>query len=77
MLLKKDLVHYLAGLLTGLTAFINSLLAILTFISFLVYELDEDWHIRDKAYRDIKIYALGLYTVAIYKIIKNILLHGL
>ena len=53
--------HIVAGTLTALASFINPALSILLFITFLVYELDETWHISDESYRDILEYAIGLY----------------
>jgi hypothetical protein len=60
----KQIIHFLAGVLTAYTSFYNIALSILMFIVFVIYELDEDWHIRDQAYKDILVYALGLYMYA-------------
>jgi hypothetical protein len=57
--------HFAAGFSTALVSTLNAVLSILLFITFLVYELDEDWHISDEAYRDILEYAVGLYTASI------------
>jgi len=57
----KQIIYFLAGVLTAYTSFYNTILSILMFIAFMLYELDEDWHIRDQAYRDILVYAIGLY----------------
>ncbi len=51
---------------------LNSILSILLFITFLVYELDEDWHISDEAYRDILEYAVGLYAASILLLIQKL-----
>lgn len=64
----KQIAHFLAGLLTAHTSFYNPLLSVLMFIIFLIYELDEDWHIKDRAYRDILQYAVGLYLYAVVSI---------
>jgi hypothetical protein len=61
----KQLIHFFAGVLTSYTSFYNITLSILMFIVFIVYELDEDWHIRDQAYRDILFYGVGLYIYAL------------
>lgn len=48
-----DLSHMLLGVLIVVLTKVNPLASILLFISFVIYELDEDWHISDSAYRDI------------------------
>ena len=54
--------HFVGGVLTALAAcLLNPALAAVMFACFIIYELDEDWHIKDKAYRDIKVYAVGLF----------------
>jgi hypothetical protein len=60
----KQFIHFFAGVLTAYTSFYNIVLSILMFIAFMLYELDEDWHIRDQAYKDILVYAIGLYMYA-------------
>lgn len=70
--IAKQTAHLLAGLLTAHTSFHNPLLSVLMFIVFLIYELDEDWHIKDRAYRDILQYAVGLYLYAIMYIYMHI-----
>ena len=39
------------------------------FIVFIIYELNEDWHISDSAFIDILFYAIGLYTAAVILIL--------
>jgi len=48
-----DLSHVLLGVLIVVLTKVNPLTSILLFISFVIYELDEDWHISDYAYGDI------------------------
>jgi len=59
-----DVIHFVGGLLTGLAAAFNPVLAVLMFTAFIVYEINEDWHLRDQAFKDIRAYAAGLYMVA-------------
>jgi hypothetical protein len=62
MKLLYSIVHTVAGVLTGFTSFFNPVLAVLMFIGFIIYELDESWRLSDEAYRDILDYLIGLYT---------------
>jgi len=58
--------HFLAGFVTTLTIiYLSPVVGTLMFIVFLIYELDEDWHISDKAFIDILFYAIGLYVAAV------------
>ena len=56
-----DVTHVLAGVLTSIASFLNPTLAILTFVGFIIYELDESWHLSDQAFQDILEYLIGLY----------------
>ena len=60
-----SLAHYLGGFLSGLCCLFNPVLSVLATVVFIIYELDEDWHISDEAFRDIKEYLLGLFTAMI------------
>ena len=65
--LKKltDLAHALLGVLIIVLTKVNPLASILLFISFIIYELDEDWHINDNAYGDILELMLGMVISSI------------
>jgi len=63
------LIHVLCGFLTAYSTEFSIILPILLFLVFILYELDEDWHISDNAYEDIRDYAIGLYAYAILRII--------
>ena len=66
-----DIAHVIAGVLTSTASFINPTLATLMFIGFIIYELDEDWHLSDEAYQDILEFLIGLYGgFAAYLIVK-------
>jgi len=55
--LVAKLVHILYGILTALAP--THLAPILAAV-FIIYELDEDWHLNDQAYRDLLEYMVGL-----------------
>ncbi len=57
--------HFVAGVLTALCAVSYPLLSAFMFIIFIVYEVNEDWHLSDSAYRDILVYAVGIYVAAV------------
>ena len=56
----RKLAHYAWGLLTALVALVAPVLSALMFLGFIVYELDEEWHIRDKSYNDIREMLIGM-----------------
>jgi len=66
MHLKNKLAHFLAGLITGITSTFNLVLSAITFIGFIVYEVIEAVDEKDKAWRDIMEYMIGLYVSAIF-----------
>ena len=35
----------------------------MAFLGFMIYELNEDWHLSDQAYKDILDYCVGLYLM--------------
>ena len=65
--LKKlaDLAHALLGVLIVVLTKVNPLASILLFLTFLVYELDEDWHLHDQAYQDILELMVGMVISSI------------
>jgi hypothetical protein len=40
-------------------------------LGFIVYELDQDWHIKDKAYRDLLGFLIGAYLAGVGLVIWN------
>lgn len=60
------LAHVTWGILTSLMSFTNPVLSVIMFISFLVYELDEERTIRDPAYQEVFEFSLGLFVVAVF-----------
>ena len=63
-----QLFHFAAGCVTAVTAVKHPSLAALLFGAFIIYEVNEDWHLSNSAYKDIFVYALGLYVTAIFLI---------
>jgi len=65
----KAISHYLAGRATPLFLYIHppesTALTVLAWGSFMLYEFDQDWSLKDGAYKDIKEYSIGFYTVSI------------
>ena len=66
-----QLAHFFSGVMTVLSVYIHPILAIITFLCFIIYELDEDWHISDGAFKDIRYYGIGLFlTISILYILR-------
>ncbi|XOB63836.1 hypothetical protein ACMC56_16720 (plasmid) [Campylobacterota bacterium DY0563] len=61
----ERLAHFLAGIITAAASVQGWLLGLLLFSTFIIYELDEDLHLGDLAFVDIRDYALGLYTASL------------
>jgi len=57
-----SIAHYVAGAITAIATTANPIAAIIGFLGFMIYELDEDWHLSDKAFRDIKEFMIGFYV---------------
>ena len=71
-----DVVHFIGGVITALAAIKAPVLGLVMALVFLVYELNEDWHIKDEAYKDIKAYLVGLFITAFAHIIYGVIPHG-
>lgn len=69
----RNAAHYLAGILTALSSLVAWILPLVGFAGFLAYELNEDWHLHDKAYHDILEYLIGFFVATGGMIIWNIL----
>jgi len=66
-------VHYLWGILISIVALISPTLSALMFAGFIIYELDEEWHIKDKSYADIREMLVGMGIGVIIDIIIKII----
>jgi len=57
MIKYTDIGHILYGVLI---VFAPIHISILMAALFVIYELDEEWHLNDEAYRDIMFYMIGI-----------------
>lgn len=57
--------HYVAGVLTVLSAFISPALVIAGVLLFIFYELNQDWHIKDSAYHDLREFMVAFFIAVI------------
>lgn len=60
----KDAGHITSGFMTALVAAVEPVLAVIMALVFIIYQLDEDWHIEDESFRDIAEFGAGLYVGA-------------
>lgn len=69
----RSAAHYIAGILICLSSSISWVLPVIGTAMFLVYEIDEDWHLYDQAYHDILECMLGFFVAVgiflIYEVI--------
>lgn len=56
----RCLIHIPAGIFTIFCGVVDGIFALVFFGSFMVYEVTEDWRLKDKAYIDIFGYLVGL-----------------
>jgi cytochrome b subunit of formate dehydrogenase len=57
--------HFVGGGVALLLSAISPFASILLFAGFMIYELNEDYHITDQAFKDILEFLLGMYMAAI------------
>lgn len=73
--LLGSFIHVLVGVLTVLSIYVSPVFPVLGFVGFIIYELDEDWHISDYAYKDIREFMVGFFaTISVILGIKFIFL---
>ena len=60
--IKCSVAHFVGGLLVAIISPLIPVLSVISFLGFIIYELDEDWHISDQAYKDIKMFLFGMFT---------------
>ena len=72
--MKRIILHIPVGLLlTWLTTF-NPVLAVLFFLGFAMYELNEDYYLKDQAWKDVAGLLWGIGFGSAYLIISKFLL---
>ncbi|MEM4473944.1 MAG: hypothetical protein QXY75_03055 [Candidatus Bathyarchaeia archaeon] len=54
------LAHVVFGIISALSIIIHPIWPILTSLLFIIYELDEEWHLNDEAYDELKEYMMGV-----------------
>ena len=64
---KRILLHVPVGVATVALLEAHAALAVIFFLGFMVYELNEDWRIRDCAFVDIAGYLWGLALAGLAK----------
>ena len=69
----KQVLHLIGGFIDGLLFNVNPIYAVTIAAIFVVYELNEDRHIHDGAYRDIVWFLAGLYLAAPFAFIAPLL----
>lgn len=57
--------HFFAGVITAISAPFVPWLSVILFLSFIFYELDEDLHLKDGAFIDMREYAIGAFITAL------------
>jgi hypothetical protein len=53
------LAHVTFGFLASVSVLISPVLTVINFLIFLIYELDQEWNISDKAYEELREYGFG------------------
>jgi len=59
-----SLAHFLGGALTALTTVKFPVLGSIMVVLFIIYEVNEDWHLSNKAFKDILEFMVGVYVSA-------------
>jgi len=65
----RIVMHFPVGALTAFAVEVSVVLSVLLFLCFIVYELNEDFHIKDGAYKDILGELSGLFAGALALVI--------
>ena len=68
------LAHVAFGMITSLISIISPVLSAINSIVFIIYELDEEWHLEDESYRDILEFAIGLALGEVILLIHSLIL---
>ena len=68
-LLTCRLCHVLFGVATVFSADVNPVLPVVFFLTFTLYELDEEWSIGDHAFEEMREYGAGLFLGVLLKLL--------
>ena len=52
--------HVVFGVLTSIACLVHPTLSVIFFLTFILYELDEEWCIGDHAFEEMREYGVGL-----------------
>ena len=66
-------IHALAGFLTALSVKVNPVLAVLCLLTFLIYEMDQDWRKDDWLDEEFCEYGFGLFLATAILIIMTLM----
>ena len=67
----RNATHYLVGILLALSPILHWTLPLVGITLFLAYQVNEDWHLRDKAFLDILECAIGFFfTIGVFLIVE-------
>lgn len=66
-----DIVHVAAGMVSCILTVKYVVVGVVSTVLFIVYQLDEGWHIRDESWRDILEYSVGYYLAGLMALILN------
>ena len=54
------LCHTIFGIFTVLAVMVHPVLSVIFFLTFVLYELDEEWNVGDHAFEEMREYGVGL-----------------
>ena len=57
--------HFFCGVITILSFLLNPVIPMILFFTFMIYEVDEDFHISDEAFIDIREFGYGAFLTAV------------
>ena len=61
----RNAIHYIAGGITAWASMINPVLGLTLALTFLIYEIMNDWRKVDHSYHDVLEFCIGIFVVAV------------
>jgi hypothetical protein len=74
MLSLTKLGHVLFGFVSTLSVLVHPILPALSAILFVIYEIDEGFHLNDEAYEEIKEYLYGVAAALVVLLAREVML---
>jgi hypothetical protein len=74
MSLLSRLGHALFGFVSTLSVLVHPILPALSAVLFVIYELDERFHLHDEAYQEIREYLYGFAAGLVVLLVKEVVL---